>query len=390
MAKRAYWNKKTGEKYEQQDDGSWLVYSPTYHNTKDVTKSTYVGSGRPMKNTVDLNIKGKTITVGSNSGTGNYWNQKKAEAERQRQAKKQSASGNSTGNSTGGKKPAVSNGRKPAAATAPRSNFSTPTPTYYTSLDSGITGYGLDPDQKKYLESLGVKSVKELQERLNTDLKSGLVVDDKWGKKTQAAFQAGYDAWKNQQQERPQQQQFDYNQLFNQWNQWMNQQPRQQQRITAMPATYDRYDIRHWLRENDIKGITAGGRKALRHYLNGEDYDTRYQGIVDQYAPMIRGNQGGTQSTPTMDPKVAEYLQSLIGTSFNDLPAAYNNLRTSGTNKTNDNVDDMYAPGLWQGAIKNMTPTRRPLPLDFIHKDQNGNISIDWGDPDRFNFSYKP
>jgi len=56
----------------------------------------------------------------------------------------------------------------------------------------------------------------------------------------------------------------------------MNQQPRQQQRITAMPATYDRYDIRHWLRENNIKGITAGGRKALRHYLNGEDYDTRY------------------------------------------------------------------------------------------------------------------
>jgi hypothetical protein len=37
-----------------------------------------------------------------------------------------------------------------------------------------------------------------------------------------------------------------------------------------------------------------------------------------------------------------------------------------------------------------MTPTKRPLPLDFIHKDQNGNISIDWGDPDRFNFSYEP
>ena len=278
----------------------------------------------------------------------------------------------------------LTNRRKPATATAPRSNFSTPTPIYYTSLDSGITGYKLDEDQKKYLESLGVSDVSGLQTKLG-----GLTVDGKWGKKTQDAFTAGYNAWKNQQQERPQQQQFDYNQLFNQWNQWMNQQPRKQ-RITVMPATYDRYDIRHWLRENNIKGITAGGRKALRHYLNGEDYDTRYQGIIDQYAPMIRGNQGGTQPTLNMDPKVAEYLQSLIGTNFNDLLAAYNNLRTNGTNRTNSNVDDMYAPELWQGAIKNMTPTRRPLPLDFIHKDQNGNISIDWGDPDRFNFSYKP
>jgi len=48
-----------------------------------------------------------------------------------------------------------------------------------------------------------------------------------------------------------------------------------------MPATYDRYDIRHWLRENNIKGITAGGRKALRLAANGEAYDTRYKGIVD-------------------------------------------------------------------------------------------------------------
>lgn len=284
---------------------------------------------------------------------------------------------------------AASNARKPATATAPRSNFSTPTPTYYNSLESGIKGHGLNEDQKKYLESLGVKSVKELQERLNTDLKSGLVVDDKWGKRTQDAFTAGYNAWKNQQQERPQQQQFDYNQLFSQWDQWTRQQPNQQQEVTPMPATYDRYDIRHWLRENNIKGITAGGRKALRHYLNGEDYDTRYQGIVDQYAPMIRGNQRSTQPTPTLDPEVVERFQSLIGTNFNDLPEAYNNLRTNGTNRTNDNVDDMYAPGLWQGAIKNMTPTKRPLPLDFIHKDQNGNISIDWGDPDRFNFSYE-
>lgn len=249
----------------------------------------------------------------------------------------QNSTGNSTGDSTDKRKPAASNERKPAAASAPRSNFSTPTPTYYTSLEKGITGYGLDPDQKKYLESLGVKSVKELQERLNTDLKSGLVVDDKWGKRTQDAFTAGYNAWKNQQQERPQQPQFDYNQLFSQWNQWMNQQPRQQ-RIIAMPATYDRYDIRHWLKENGIKGITAGGRKALRFAANGEAYDTRYKGIVDQYLPMLRGNQGGTQSTPTMDPRYAEYFQNLIGTSFNDLPAAYNNLRTKG------NVDDMYAP----------------------------------------------
>ena len=215
--------------------------------------------------------------------------------------------------------------RKPAAATAPRSNFSTPTPTYYTSLEKGITGHGLSEDQKKYLESLGVSDVSGLQTKLG-----GLTVDGKWGNKTQAAFQAGYDAWKNQQQTERPQQQFDYNQLF---SQWMNQQPRQQQRITAMPATYDRYDINHWLRTNGIKGITSKGKKALRLAANGEAYDTRYQGIVDQYLPMLRGNQGGTQPTPTMDPRYVEYFQNLTGTS-------YNAPKTSTTN-----IDDMYAPG---------------------------------------------
>ena len=326
MAK-TYWNTKTGEKYEQQNDGSWLVYSPSIHNTKDVTKSSYIGSGRPLKNTVYLNVNGKTVSVGPGAAAGANIGASVGSAFFNGKGKK--AATNKKANAVNNK------ARKPAAASAPRSNFSTPTPTYYTSLDSGITGYKLDPDQKKYLESLGVKSVKELQERLNTDLKSGLVVDDKWGKRTQDAFTAGYNAWKNQQQERPQQQQFDYNQLFNQWNQWMNQQPRQQG-ITAMPATYDRYDINHWLRTNGIKGITSKGKKALRLAANGEAYDTRYQGIVDQYLPMLRGNQGNAQSTPTMDPRYVEYFQNLTGTSYNAPKAS------------TTNVDDMYAPGYFR------------------------------------------
>lgn len=127
----------------------------------------------------------------------------------------------------------------------------------------------LTVEQMQYLDANNItfgKDAKTLQEGLNEKFNTGLVVDNKWGNKSQAALDEvlkGLNTYK-----------FDEKYLEPLEKEEKLESPKID--VVQIPRNYqlNRRDIRNWIREklnlNPYNDFTAQQRKAMRLYANGD------------------------------------------------------------------------------------------------------------------------